>query len=150
MPFVRISMRAGKPSAYKQAVMEAVYRALRESFAVPEDDRFVVIDEHAPDAFSYGKSFLDIDRSDDLLMIQITASNTRTQQVKQALFKRICDLLVRDPGLRPQDVFIHLVENVRGNWSFGMGEAQYAIMDATMDIEGTDKGKLPRKFRLAR
>ena len=145
MPFVRISMRSGKDAAYKGAVMDAVYRALRERFEVPEDDRFIVIDEHAADAFSYGRSYMDIARGDDLVMIQITASNTRALETKKALFRRICELLVEDPGLRPEDVFIHLVETDRVNWSFGMGEAQYAAATGN-----DDAGPLPKHFRLAR
>lgn len=146
MPFVRISMREGKDAAYKKAIMDGVYRALRETFAVPEDDKFMVVDEYGADDFVYGKSYLDVQRGDDLVFIQITASNTRTSETKQALFRRICALLVESPGLRPEDVFIHLVENLRENWSMGMGEAQYAIMDAATG----DYGKLPNKFRLAR
>lgn len=146
MPFVRISMREGKDAAYKRAIMEGVYRALRETFAVPEDDKFMVIDEYGADDFVYGKIYLGVQRSDDLVFIEITASNTRSTETKQALFQRMCDLLAEDPGLRPEDVFISLVENLRENWSMGMGKAQYAIMDAA---DG-DNGKLPKKFRLAR
>jgi len=36
------------------------------------------------------------------------------------------ELLAKNPGLRPQDVLINLVEVPRENWSFGNGEAQYA------------------------
>jgi len=144
MPFVRISMRSGKQAAYKHAIMDAVYRALRERFDVPEDDRFIVVDEHGPDGFSYGRTYMDIERSDDLVLIQITASNTRTLETKKALFRRICDLLVEDPGLRPEDVFITLVETDRVNWSFGLGEAQYAVNDQN------GGGPLPKYFRLSR
>jgi hypothetical protein len=35
-------------------------------------------------------------------------------------------LLVQQPGLRPQDVFINLLEVQKENWSFGNGVAQYA------------------------
>jgi len=34
--------------------------------------------------------------------------------------------MVASVGMRPQDVFINLVENAKENWSFGNGEAQYA------------------------
>jgi len=146
MPFVRISMRSGKDAAYKHAVMDAVYRALRETYDVPEDDRFIVIDEHGADTFSYGGSYMDIQRSDELVLIQITASNTRTLDTKKALFRRLCDLLVADPGLRAEDVFINLVETDRVNWSFGLGDAQYAM--AAQNDDGS--GPLPKHFRLAR
>ena len=71
-------------------------------------------------------SYLGIARSDDLVLIQITVSNTRTLEQKKALFRRIAELLGESPGIRPEDVFVNLVEVVKENWSFGHGLAQYA------------------------
>jgi 4-oxalocrotonate tautomerase len=93
---------------------------------VPEDDRFMVISEHDADDLSYGASYLGIARSDDLVIIQITVSNTRSIDQKKALFRAIAAKLVENPGLRPQDVFINLLEVANENWSFGNGIAQYA------------------------
>jgi 4-oxalocrotonate tautomerase len=126
MPFVHISLRTGKTEAYRQALFDGVYRALRETFNVPEDDQFMVMTEHVAANFRYGASYLDIARSDDLVFIQITANNTRTVEQKKALFQRIAALLQESPGLRPEDVFVNVVEVVKENWSFGHGLAQYA------------------------
>jgi 4-oxalocrotonate tautomerase len=126
MPFVHISLRTGKTEAYRQALFDGVYRALRETFNVPEDDQFMVMTEHVAENFRYGASYLDIARSDDLVFIQITANNTRTVEQKKALFQRIAALLQESPGLRPEDVFVNVVEVVKENWSFGHGLAQYA------------------------
>lgn len=126
MPFVHISLRSGKTEAYRQAIFDNVYRALRETFNVPEDDQFMIVTEHAAANFRYGASYLDIARSDDLVFIQITASNTRTVEQKKALFQGIAKLLEESPGLRPEDVFVNMVEVVKENWSFGHGLAQYA------------------------
>ncbi len=125
MPLVRIDLRHGKPPAYRKAIGEGVYRALRETFNVPENDRFVIVNEHDADNFVHAENYLGIAYSDDLVIIQITASDTRTTQTKQALFARIADLLAQNPGLRKQDVFINLVECKTENWSFGEGIAQY-------------------------
>ena len=126
MPLIRISLRAGKPAAYRAALAEGVYAALRETFGVPEDDRFVLIHEHGADGFAYGAGYLGIARSDDLVIVQITCNDTRGLAQKRALYARIADNLAGDPGLRPEDVFINLVEVKAENWSFGNGEAQYA------------------------
>jgi 4-oxalocrotonate tautomerase len=126
MPLTRISLRRGKPPAYRQAILDGVYAAMRETFDVPEDDRFVLVTEHDAADFVYGAKYLGIARSDDLVIIQLTVSNTRTVAQKKALFKRIAERLAKEPGLRPQDVFINLVEVAKENWSFGNGEAQYA------------------------
>jgi len=126
MPLIRISLRKGKPSAYRKALADGVYLALRETFNVPEDDLFVTINEHEEDNFFYGANYLGIQRSDDLVIIQITVSNTRTVDQKKALFKRIVEKLETEPGLRPEDVFINLIEVEKENWSFGHGIAHYA------------------------
>jgi 4-oxalocrotonate tautomerase len=126
MPLIRISLRKGKPSAYRKALADGIYLALRETFTVPEDDLFVTISEHEEDNFFYGANYLGIERSDDLVIIQITVSNTRNIDQKKALFQRITGRLGTEPGLRPEDVFINLIEVEKENWSFGHGIAQYA------------------------
>ncbi|MFA6964535.1 tautomerase family protein [Bosea sp. (in: a-proteobacteria)] len=126
MPLVHISMRTGKSEAYRQSIFDNVYRAMHETFNVPEDDQFMTITEHDAATFRYGSSYLGIARSDDLVYIQITANNTRTVEQKKALFHRIAELLGKNPGIRPEDVFVSLVEVVKENWSLGNGLAQYA------------------------
>ena len=126
MPLIHISLRAGKPDAYRQAIFDGLYRAMRETLNVPEDDQFMTITEHDAANFRYGASYLGIARSDDLVLIQITANNTRTVEQKKALFGRIAELLGDSPGIRPEDVFVSVVEVAKENWSFGHGLAQYA------------------------
>jgi phenylpyruvate tautomerase PptA (4-oxalocrotonate tautomerase family) len=126
MPLLHISLRAGKSEAYRQAIFDGVYRAMRETFNVPEDDQFMTITEHDAANFRYGASYLGIARSDDLVFIQISAMNTRTAEQKKALFRRIAELLGESPGIRPGDVFVNLVEGAKENWSLGNGLAQYA------------------------
>lgn len=130
MPLTRIALRKGKSPDYRKAILDGVYEALRATFDVPEDDRFMTIDEYDADNFSYGRSYLGIERSDDLVIIQLNVSNTRTPAKKKALFRAIADRLTAYPGLRPQDIFINLVEVLPENWSFGHGIAQYAKENA--------------------
>jgi phenylpyruvate tautomerase PptA (4-oxalocrotonate tautomerase family) len=125
MPLTRVSLRRGKPAAYRQAILEGLYQAMRESFDVPEGDRFMTLTEHDEDDFLYGADYLGIQRSDDLVVIQLTVSNTRPVAQKQNLYRRIVERLGDNPGIRPEDVFINLVEVLPENWSFGHGEAQY-------------------------
>lgn len=125
MPMTRISIRRGKDAAYKAALMDGVYAAMRETFAVPEEDRFLVIDEHDADTFAFSRSYLGIARSDDLVIIESTVSDTRDTAQKQALYRAIADRLATSPGVRPQDVLVILTEVKRENWSFGNGVASY-------------------------
>ncbi|MBT2305287.1 tautomerase family protein [Variovorax paradoxus] len=126
MPLTHISLRTGKPEAYRQAIFDSLYRAMHETFNVPLDNQFMTIREHDAANFRYGASYLDIARSDDLVLIQMTVNNTRTVEQKKALFRRIAELLGENPGIRPEDVFVSLVEVAKENWSLGNGLAQYA------------------------
>ena len=125
MPLVRIDLRRGKSGVYKKAISDGVYQALREIFAVPENDRFMVVTDRGEEDFLYEPSYLGIPHSADFVMLQITVTNTRTVEQKQALYARIVELLAQNPGIRPQDVMINLIDVGKENWSFGNGVAQY-------------------------
>ena len=126
MPLIHISLRAGKPDAYRQAIFDGLYRALRETLNVPEGDEFMTISEHDAANFRYGNAF-GVARSDDLVYIQITVFNNRTAEQKKALFQRIADLLGESPGIRPEDVFVNVLDAAKENWSVGHGLAQFAL-----------------------
>ena len=126
MPLVRISLAEGKPAPYRRQVGDAIHRALVGTIGVPALDRFQLITEHEPENFVYDREFLGIERSPDLVIIQITLSAGRTLEQKRALYRRIADNLASAVGLRPQDAWINLVEVAKENWSFGLGQAQYA------------------------
>jgi 4-oxalocrotonate tautomerase len=124
MPLVRISMREGKSSQYRRAIADGVHGALIEAASVPELDRFQILTEHAPADLIYDPTYLGVNRSDDIVMIQITL-NARAQNVKVALYRAIAERLAKNPGVRPQDVLISLVSVQPEDWSFGDGKAQY-------------------------
>ena len=125
MPLIHISLRAGKPEGYRQAIFDSLYGAMRETLNVPEDDQFMTITEHDAANFRYGAAF-GVARSDDLVYIQITVFDTRTAEQKKALFRRIAGLLGDNPGIRPEDVFVVVHEAAKENWSVGHGLAQFA------------------------
>lgn len=125
MSLVRIDLRKGKSTAYRQEVGRAISEALVSS-GVPAKDRFQIIAEHEPENFLFDPDYLGIRRSEDLVMIQITWSEGRSLAQKKALYQAIVAALAASPGLRPDDVLINLVEVKEDNWSFGRGVAQYA------------------------
>ena len=125
MPLLHISLRAGKPEGYRQAIFDGLYRAMRETLNVPEDDQFMTITEHDAANFRYGNGY-GVVRSADVVYIQITVFNTRTLEQKKALFRRIAELLGESPGIRPEDVFVNVLEAAKENWSVGHGLAQFA------------------------
>ncbi len=127
MPLVRIAVPKGKTPEFRRAISRGIQAALIEAFEVPEQDLFQIISEHeAGSEIVHAPSYLGNDYSDALTIIQLTVSDTRSLAQKRRLFARIAERLALDPGLRPDDVFINLVEVKKENWSFGKGLAQYA------------------------
>jgi 4-oxalocrotonate tautomerase len=127
MPLVRITMPKGKTPEHRKAISQGVHAALVETFNVPNHDLFQVITEAAPETeIVHAPSYLGISYTNDLVLIQITVSDTRNVEQKKQLFGRIADHLAEHPGLRREDIFINLLEVKKENWSFGNGLAQYA------------------------
>jgi 4-oxalocrotonate tautomerase len=127
MPFVNISLRTGTSAEYRRAIADGVHQAMVEAIAIPADDRFQVISEYSAENLIYDPQYLGVKRSDRVVFIQIALSTGRKPAQKRVLYKRITELLAKAPGVRPEDVVIHLVEVVWENWSFGNGVAQYTL-----------------------
>jgi phenylpyruvate tautomerase PptA (4-oxalocrotonate tautomerase family) len=126
MPIARIDLVQGKSAEYRRTVGDIVYEAMVEALKAPKDDRFQVITEHPIDGIIADENYLDIRRTQDCIFIQLTLNTGRTVEQKKAFYKAVADALHARLGLRPEDVFINLIEVQKENWSFGNGIAQYA------------------------
>ncbi len=126
MPLVRIDALEGRTPDQLGAIGDGVHGALVEAIGIPEMDRFQLISQHARGSLVFDPEYLGIRRTAGIVFVQITLSAGRTVEQKRALFMAIVRNLEANPGVRPEDVFINLVEVVKENWSFGNGIAQYA------------------------
>ena len=129
MPLVRIDLSKKHSESFAQQVGDIVYQVMREQINVPEDDKFQIITRHELSELNIPKSYLEIEYSDGIIFIQATISFGRSKDIKKGLYKAICETLVKNLKVRPQDVFINLLEVHKENWSFGNGEMQYADKD---------------------
>lgn len=125
MPLVRISLNRRDAPGYGRRIGQAVYRTMTEVIGVPAHDNFQIITEHAEGELVYDPSYLGIERSPGIVIIQITLSEGRTVESKQRFYRALADRLEIEAGLRPADLFVSLVEVKKENWSFGNGVGQY-------------------------
>ena len=125
MPLVRISLLQGASKEHIRAIADGVHQALAAVFHTPAEDRFQVIRRLKPDEFIFDAGYLGVQRTDELVLIQIFASRTRDTAAKQALYRSIADNLSVNPGIRQEDILIVLSPNDRDDWSFGNGLASY-------------------------
>jgi 4-oxalocrotonate tautomerase len=126
MPLARIDLIEGKSAEYRRTIGDVVYEAVVSELKAPEGDRFQVITEHPAGGIIADPRYLGINRTADVVFIQVTMNVGRTLEQKQGFYKKIADGLHEHLGLRREDVLINLVEVAKENWSFGNGNAQYA------------------------
>lgn len=113
MPLAQISLLRGKSPEYIRAIADGVYQALTEAYNAPVGDRFQTIRQLAPGELIYDPDYLGVHRTDDVVFIHITAGRWRDTATKKAFYRRLVDLLMAKPGLRPEDVLIVLSPNDR-------------------------------------
>ena len=126
MPLVQIHLMQGKPAEFRRLVGEIVYQTMMDTINVPPKDHFQVISEHDKNSLIYDPEYLDIPRSDGIVIIQITLNEGRSIDLKKNFYKRLAERLHKELDIRVEDVFISLIEVKKENWSFGNGIAQYA------------------------
>jgi 2-iminobutanoate/2-iminopropanoate deaminase len=124
VPFVRIDVPKG-PAGFIEQVGEAVHHALVEALGIPEGDRFQVLMEHEPGRLSADRSYLGVDRSESVVLVEVTLAAGRSVSLKKALYAAVADRLA-EAGVRREDVLICLNEVGAEDFSLGAGKAQYA------------------------
>ena len=126
MPFVKLYLRKGKSEEYLRAAGDAVHEALVSQANVPADDRFQVFVQLEANEMIAHPSYGGVNRSEDLVIVEITLNTGRTVEVKKNLYADIAARLQKAIDVRPDDVMVSLVEVTKENWSFGGGRATYA------------------------
>ena len=126
MPLVRIDMPMGKSPEQRRIMADVVYDAMIATLNVPQNDRFQIISERASHDLIIDPTYLGVVRSSEAIIIQVTLNEGRSVELKKSFYKAVADGLRDRAGMRPEDVFISLVEVKKENWSFGNGVAQYA------------------------
>lgn len=111
MPFVRIEIIKGKPSAYKKTLMQAVHDALIASLGIEEDDRFQRLYELDADCFERRSA-----KTDQFTLIELTLFPGRSKELKKAVISEITKSLGDRLGIASTDVFIIMHEPPLDNW----------------------------------
>jgi phenylpyruvate tautomerase PptA (4-oxalocrotonate tautomerase family) len=127
MPLVRIDMPTGKTPEQRRIIGDVIYDAMIATLNVPQNDRFQIISERESCDLIIDPTYLGVARSPAAIIIQVTLNEGRSVELKQSFYKAVADGLRDRAGMRPEDVFISLVEVKKENWSFGNGVAQYAV-----------------------
>ena len=127
MPLVTLTVRPGKSSAFKTAVLDGVHRALIAA-GVPEKDRFQRVLELGPDDFRFDPEYPDLtaQRNEDFVLIEILLSVGRSVKVKKKILADMLAGLSHNPGENPENEMVCFKETQWENWSFGGGRIIHA------------------------
>ena len=122
MPLVTLTIRKGKSSVFKSAVLAAVHQALVAS-GVPETDRFHRVLEMDADDFRFDASYPDLatPRTDDFVLIEILLSVGRSVKIKRKILADLIAQAAKNPGLNPENMMVVFKETSWENWSFAGG-----------------------------
>jgi phenylpyruvate tautomerase PptA (4-oxalocrotonate tautomerase family) len=125
VPLVRIDVVEGRRSPEQlRRLADTVQEVMLDVFAAPPGDRYQVITEHAPGQIICEDTGLGIDRSDDLVVLQVFQQG-RSEQQKRTLYAELSRRLAASTALSPGDLVVSVIANTRADWSFGLGRAQF-------------------------
>jgi hypothetical protein len=93
-------------------------------FAAPQRDRYQVIHEHKPGRIIAEDTGLGFERTDGVVVIQVTEQD-RDDDQKKALYRALAERLEAEASVRPQDLIVSIVASTSADWSFGLGRAQF-------------------------
>ncbi len=117
MPLVKITIRKGKSTEYKKALLDSVHEALVQAFKIPEHDRFQMLYELEKDCFEVPSN-----TTDNITVIEVAAFKGRSNEAKKQLYKAIVDNLADNPGIKGDDIMIVLQEPPLENWGIRGGK----------------------------
>ena len=127
MPLAKIHVVEGRyDEARMGKVSKAVQAALMNTLRVPPEDFYQLIFELPKTRFLHTPSFVGINYTDDLIILDVTFIQGRPRATRLALLKDINTRIAAAAGVSPDDMLITLYEVPGENISFGQGEAQRA------------------------
>jgi hypothetical protein len=135
MPLAKIHVLEGRyDEARLGKVSSAVQDGLISALGIPSEDFFQIIHVLPPRQFRHTASFLGLNYSDDLIVLEITFISGRPKEKRLGLLKALNDAVVSAAGISPDDLLITLYETPGENISFGRGLAQRAHV-ADQEVE---------------
>src|SRR6266568_3044342 len=109
MPVAKIHVLAGQyDEARLGKVSRAIQNGLMSALGVPPDDFFQIIRILPRSQFLHTPSFLGLNYSDDLILLEITFISGRPREKRLGLLKALNDGVVAAAGISPADLLIML------------------------------------------
>lgn len=128
MPLLRVDVIEGRSQDETQALLDALHECVITAFGVPERDRFQILTEHPPGQMVIQDVGLDFDRTEQMVVVQMTTT-PRTLASRKLFFRTVAEVLRDRCGISPQDIVVNIVTTSESDWSFGEGKPQFLTGD---------------------
>jgi phenylpyruvate tautomerase PptA (4-oxalocrotonate tautomerase family) len=125
MPLIRFDLVEGRTEAELKTLLDAGHRAMVAAFKVPERDRFQIVHEHKRSQMIILDRGLGIERSDKVVVAQVTSTHQHEKSQNVAFYTKLCEELERVCGISPSDVVVTIFDIGDDGWSLGLGRAQF-------------------------
>ncbi|KFZ39105.1 tautomerase [Shewanella mangrovi] len=125
MPLLVFDVVEGQNVSDLRRMLDCAHQVVLEVFQVPERDRYQIVNEHKAGLMVIEDTGLGFERSRQTTVLRVFTS-PRPQEQKHLFMQRLAAELNEQCGIRGEDLMISFFSNEREDWSFGMGEAQYA------------------------
>jgi hypothetical protein len=127
MPLAKLHVLEGQYDETRLGrVSSALQNGLISALGIPPEDFFQIIHILPKSQFRHTPTFLGLNYSDDLIVLEITFISGRPKEKRLKLLKALNDGVVSAAGISPDDLLITLYETAGENVSFGRGLAQRA------------------------
>jgi 4-oxalocrotonate tautomerase len=132
MPLVRVDLQEGRSPQFLTLLSQTIHTTMISHLSVLERDYFQIITEHKPYQLLFSRDYLDVNRTDKHIFIQIFLSAGRTGEIKESFFKALNENLKRlsaegEDTIRGEDISVILTETKKEDWSFGNGISYLTI-----------------------
>ncbi len=114
MPMVHVHLRAGRPAAQKQAILDGLHAAFVEALKLRPNDRNQLLHELPPEHFESGYG-------PDAVFVEAHLFQGRSVEAKRALYRLAADALER-AGVRRDAILIVLHDPPLENWGIRGGQ----------------------------
>jgi phenylpyruvate tautomerase PptA (4-oxalocrotonate tautomerase family) len=127
MPIAKIHVLEGRYDKDRlDKVSQAVQSALINTLGIPADDFYQLIFEFPRDRFRHTPSFVEMNYTDDLILLDVTFIEGRPKELRLNLLKELNQRVSSAAKMSPDDLVITIYEAPGENFSFGRGDAQRA------------------------
>jgi Tautomerase enzyme len=133
MPVAKFHVLEGRyDGARLGRISKAVQDGLMSELGVPAEDFFQIFNFLSRKQFLHTPSFLGLNYSDDLILLELSFIAGRSEEKRLALLKTLNDRVAAAAEIFPDDLLITLYEVPGENISFGRGLAQRAHISSNV------------------